>query len=39
MSLALLDDRYASVRKFAPLLLAEFEFHAAPAATDLLRGP
>ena len=36
--LALLDDRYASVRKFAPLLLAEFEFHAAPVATDLLRG-
>jgi TnpA family transposase len=37
-SLALLDDRYASVRKFAPLLLTEFEFHAAPAATDLLQG-
>ena len=36
--LALLDDRYASVRKFAPLLLAEFEFHAAPVATDLLQG-
>lgn len=36
--LALLDDRYASVRKFAPLLLMEFEFHAAPAATDILQG-
>jgi hypothetical protein len=36
--LALLDDRYASVRKFVPLLLMEFEFHAAPAATDLLQG-
>lgn len=36
--LALLDDRYTSVRKFAPLMLTEFEFHAAPAATDLLRG-
>lgn len=36
--LALLDDRYASVRKFAPLLLTEFEFHAAPAAADLLQG-
>lgn len=36
--LALLDDRYASVRKFARLLLTEFEFHAAPAAADLLQG-
>ena len=33
-----MDDRYASVRKFAPLLLTEFEFHTAPAATDLLQG-
>ena len=30
--LALLDDRYSSVRKFAPLLLAHFEFHAAPTS-------
>ena len=36
--LALLDDRYSSVRKFAPLLLAHFEFHAAPAATELLQA-
>src|SRR5262249_12030382 len=27
--LALLDERYGSVRRFAPLLLAHFEFHAA----------
>ena len=36
--LSLLDERYASVRKFAPLLLTEFEFHAAPAMADLLQG-
>ena len=36
--LSLLDDRYTSVRKFAPLLLLEFEFHAAPAAADLLQA-
>jgi TnpA family transposase len=36
--LALLDERYGSVRKFAPLLLAHFEFHAAPAAAELLRS-
>src|SRR5450755_4776595 len=36
--LALLDERYASVRKFAPLLLAHFEFHAAPAAAELLQA-
>ena len=36
--LALLDDRYSSVRKFAPLLLAHFEFHAAPAAAELLQA-
>ncbi len=36
--LALLDERYGSVRKFAPLLLAHFEFHAAPAATELLQA-
>ena len=27
-----------SVRKFAPLLLAHFEFHAAPAAAELLQA-
>ena len=37
--LALLDGRYGSVRKFAPALLAHFEFHAAPAAADLLQAP
>jgi hypothetical protein len=37
-SLSLVDDRYASVRKFAPLLLTEFEFHAAPATADLMGG-
>ena len=36
--LALLDERYSSVRKFAPLLLANFEFHAAPAAAELLQA-
>ena len=36
--LALLDDRYSSVRKFAPLLLAHFEFHAAAAAAELLQA-
>src|ERR1700722_16285590 len=36
--LALLDERYSSLRKFAPLLLAHFEFHAAPAATELLQA-
>ncbi len=36
--LALLGARYTNVRKFAPLLLTEFEFHAAPAAADLLQG-
>ena len=36
--LALLDERYSSVRKFAPLLLAHFEFHAAPAADELLQA-
>jgi hypothetical protein len=36
--LALLDDRYSRVRKFAPLLLAHFEFHAAPATGDLLQA-
>jgi len=34
--LALLDERYGSVRRFAPLLLAHFEFHAAPSAAELL---
>lgn len=33
----LLDERYGSVRKFAPLLLSSFEFHAAPAAAELLQ--
>src|SRR5450631_400096 len=36
--LALLDERYSSVRKFAPLLLAHSEFHAAPTATELLQA-
>ncbi len=36
--LALLDGRYGSVRKFAPVLLAHFEFHAAPAKADLLQA-
>lgn len=36
--LALLDERYSSLRKFAPLLLAHFEFHAAPAAAELLQA-
>lgn len=38
--LALLDERYNTVRKFAPLLLAHFEFHAAPApaASELLQA-
>lgn len=37
-SLNLLNDRYASVRKFTPLLLATFEFHAAPGSADLLQA-
>ena len=36
--LSLLDERYSSVRKFAPLLLANFEFRAAPAAAELLQA-
>jgi TnpA family transposase len=36
--LALLDQRYSSVRKFAPLLLAHFEFHAALVAAELLQA-
>ena len=36
--LALLDERYSTVRKFAPLLLAHFEFHAVPAASELLQA-
>jgi TnpA family transposase len=36
--LALLDERYSSVRKFAPLLLEHFEFHAAPSAAELLQA-
>ncbi len=36
--LALLDERYSSVRKFAPLLLEHFEFHATPTATELLQA-
>jgi hypothetical protein len=36
--LVLLDERYSSVRKFAPLLLANFEFRAAPAAAELLQA-
>jgi hypothetical protein len=34
----LLSERYNSVRKFAPLLLEHFEFHAAPTATKLLQA-
>ena len=36
--LALLDERYGSVRRFAPLLLANFEFNAAPTAAELLKA-
>jgi TnpA family transposase len=36
--LALLDERYGSVRRFAPLLLANFEFNAAPNAAELLQA-
>ncbi len=36
--LALLDERYSSVRKFAPLPLAHFEFHGAPVAAELLQA-
>jgi hypothetical protein len=36
--LALLDARYSSVRRFAPLLLAHFEFQGAPAAVELLQA-
>jgi hypothetical protein len=36
--LALLDERYSSVRKFAPWLLEHFECHAAPTATELLQA-
>lgn len=36
--LALLDARYSSVRRFAPLLLAHFEFQGAPAAAELLQA-
>jgi TnpA family transposase len=36
--LALLDERYSNVRRFAPLLLAHFEFHGAPAAAELLQA-
>ena len=37
-SLSLLDERYASTRKFAPMLLANFEFLAAPGSADLLQA-
>lgn len=36
--LALLDERYSSVRRFAPLLLAHFVFQGAPAAAELLQA-
>jgi hypothetical protein len=36
--LSLLAERYSSLRKFAPLLLANFEFHSAPAAAELLQA-
>jgi TnpA family transposase len=35
---ALLSERYASIRKFAPMLLANFEFQAAAGTADLLRA-
>ncbi len=34
----LLSERYVSIRKFAPLLLANFEFQAAAGTADLLRA-
>jgi TnpA family transposase len=37
-SLGLLNNRYASMRKFTPMLLANFEFQAAPGTTDLLQA-
>src|ERR1035438_5022503 len=37
-SLSLLNERYASMRKFAPMLLANFEFQAAPGTADLLQA-
>ena len=35
---AVLTGRYASIRKFAPMLLANFEFQSAAGTTDLLRA-
>lgn len=37
-SFSLLNERYASVRKFAPMLLANFEFQSSPSTTDLLQA-
>jgi hypothetical protein len=37
-SLSMLNERYASMRKFAPMLLANFEFQAAPNTADLLQA-
>lgn len=37
-SLSLLNERYASMRKYAPMLLANFEFQAAPGNADLLQA-
>jgi TnpA family transposase len=37
-SLSLLNERYASARKFAPMLLANFEFQGAPGTADLLQA-
>ena len=37
-SLSLLTERYASMRKFAPMLLANFEFQASSGSADLLQA-
>jgi hypothetical protein len=37
-SLRLLNERYASMRKFAPMLLANFEFQASSGSADLLQA-
>jgi hypothetical protein len=36
--LSLLNERYASMRKFAPMLLANFEFQASPGTDELLKA-
>jgi hypothetical protein len=35
-SFSLLNERYAAMRKFAPLLMANFEFQSSPSTVDLL---